>query len=598
MRRSILYYFALLAFTCVSCYEGEDLVETYNQYNAEQSIAMDASDISLTTAQVKVELHNPKFDSQITFYLTDQAEGDILTVGGTHTFIVADATHIIATEAQFKITGLMPDTKYRYVSVYTDVSGRTIRSEEQWFSTPGFEMVSSLRYRTYFECNVYTSFDNMIPGAEPGYIYGDQRNLTHENAVADIPVEYTGGTNAGCYETVGGFVPDTEFFLRPYIRYKGRIYYGPVESDRIPKIEVEFTDFVTEVISNQLIRLSSYARLQNVSTYYAYTLPELEYGMLIGNTPGVTFDNATQYVIEPNWLGGIHYEMTDIVPSQNYYARAYVRWQDQVFMSEEASFGIPKGELSGDVDWLLVDGQMMRFILVKAGTFMMGATEEQQAYARSDEYPAHEVTISKDYYISEIEVTKGMMKGSDDATPARPTYNEAVAFADRIGRLTGINSVSLPTEAEWEYAARGGHLHPEQTLYAGSNDPDEVAWVIDDPLSYDWQNTILPQLHQGGEKKPNALGIYDMSGNAAEWVLDAYQINYYAESPAADPFCAIDEWEKSGETDHTQLRVLRGGGARTQWYDPSLADYRVSARGVSNQGDGGFGFRIVIRNNK
>ena len=597
MRRSILYYFALLAVACVSCYEGEDLIKTYEEYDVAQYIAMEASDQSLTTAQVKVILYNPKYESQITVYYTDQAEGDILAVGGKQTFVVADANKIIASEAQFLLTDLMPETRYRYAAVYTDISGKTIQSDEQWFSTSEFEMISVLRPQTYFQCSVYTGFNNMIPGAEPGYLYGTQSNLTHENAIKDVPVEYTGGTYADCYESADEFEPDTEYYLRPYIRYKGRIYYGEADSTRTPKIEVEFTDLMVEVISNQLVRLYSAARLQHVSTSVAYTLPQLEYGMLIGNTQGLTYDNATRHVISPNWIGGISYDMTEIIPSQNYFVRAYVKWRDQVCMSDEASFCIPKGELKGDVDSLMINGLQMRFILVKAGTFMMGATEEQLAYAREDEYPAHEVTISSDYYISEFEVTKGMMKGIEDAEPARPTYNEADEFTRHLASITGINAISLPTEADWEYAARGGHLQPEQTMYAGSDDPDEVAWVIDDPLTYDWQYPILPPLHPGGQKKPNALGIYDMSGNAAEWVLDAYQIHYYDDSPSVDPFCSIDEWALDGMYD-TQIRVVRGGGARTEWYDPSLVDYRVSARTASNQGEGGFGFRIVIRNNK
>lgn len=597
MKRSLLCYYVLMAVACVSCFEGEDLMQTYESYSQSQTLTLEASNVSMTSAQIKVELSNPKFDSQIDVFYSDQPDDDLVSNGEKQTFIVADADRIIATENQFTLSGLMPDTKYRYIAVYTDVSGKKLQTDERSFQTPGFEMISALRSQTYFTCSVYTSFNNMIPEAEPGYIYGDQSELTLENAIGNVAVAYDGGMYAGCYETVSDLMPDTEYYLKPYIKYKERIYYGDINSRITPKIEVNFINTGTQIISNQLITIYSTAKLLNFSSSYGYVLPELEYGMLVSDHQDVTYDNATRNVVEPNWLGHISYDMTDAIPSVTYYARAYVRWQEQIFLSEEVSFCIPKSELRGDVDSLFINGQMMRFVLVKAGSFMMGATDEQQAYARGDEYPAHEVTISKDFYISEIEITNGMINGEKDDMPARRSYSEANDFAWYVRQLTGISSVSLPTEAEWEYAARGGHLHPEQTLFAGSDDPDEVAWVIDDPLSYDHFGYELPKIHQGGQKKPNALGIYDMSGNTAEWVRDAYQYYYYENSPAGDPYCAHDEWEMAGEEDRTQQRVIRGGGARTEWCDLSLIDYRVSARRFINQGESGFGFRLVIRNN-
>lgn len=598
MRRSILYFFALLAITCASCYEGEDLVQLHESYGQAQELVIDnASGVTLTSAKVKVKLTNPKYESQIDFYYSDQPDADLVAEGVRQSFVVGDASHIIADGTEFTLTDLMPDTKYRYVAVYTDVSGRILKTEENTLRTSVFQMFSSLRYLSYFECNVYASFDNLIPGAEPGYLYGTERNLTHENAIGDVKVIPERNDYTSCYEPIHGLMPDTEYYLRPYIRYKDRTYYGTVENAHTPKIEVNFLFFEARIINNRQVNLSTTARLQNLPYSSDYTLPQLEYGMLVSEQPGVTYDNAIRHVVNPSSFGIVTYEMNDVVPSQTYYARSFIRWQDQVILSEEISFGTPKGELQGDVDSLYINGQMMRFILVKAGTFTMGATDEQQAYARDDEYPAHDVTISKDFYISEYEITNGMIKSTDDLMPARRSHHDAIEFAQRVSVLTGIADVSIPTEAEWEYAARGGHLQPAQTLFAGSDNPDEVAWVIDDPLSEGYYGYVLPSVNQGGKKQPNALGLYDMSGNVAEWVQDAYQSYYYSNSPAIDPCCTIDEWAQNGVYDRTQQYVIRGGGARSEWVEMSLIDYRVSARRLANGGEAAFGFRIVIRNN-
>lgn len=598
MRRSIIFYFALLMITCVSCYEGEDLVQKYESFGQSQTLDIEeASGVTLTSAKVKVQLSNPKYESQIDFYYSDQPDVDLIAKGEHQSFVVGDANQVFASDVQFTLTDLMPDTYYRYIAVYTDVSGKNLKTEEKWLRTLGFEMYSRLRYQTYFVCHVYASFDKLIAGAEPGYIYGTERNLTHENATDDVKVTLECNDYTSCYEPLNGLMPDTEYYLRPYVRYKDRIYYGQVENDHTPKIEVNFLNFDTRIINNRQVRLSVTARLQNLPYNADYVMPELEYGMLVSEHQGVTYDNATRHVVQPSSFGIVTYEMNDIVPSQVYYARGFIRWQDQVLLSDEVSFGTPKGELQGDVDSLYINGQMMRFILVKAGTFTMGATEEQLNYARGDEYPAHDVTISDDFYISEYEITNGMIKETDDLMPARRSHHDAIEFANRVSQITGIADVSIPTEAEWEYAARGGHLHPEQTLFAGSDNPDEVAWVIDDPLTEGYYGYVLPSVNQGGKKQPNALGLYDMSGNVAEWVKDAYQTYYYSNSPAVNPCCTIDEWAQSGVYDHTQQYVIRGGGARSEWAEMSLIDYRVSARRFTNGGEAAFGFRLVIRNN-
>ena len=159
-------------------------------------------------------------------------------------------------------------------------------------------------------------------------------------------------------------------------------------------------------------------------------------------------------------------------------------------------------------------------VFVEGGTFTMGATAEQGEDADSDEKPMHSVTVS-DFYIGKYEVTQAQWK---DIMGTNPSYhkgnklpvgsvnwNDVQEFIKRLNAKTG-KKFRLPTEAEWEYAARGGN-QSKGYKYSGSNNVDDVAWYI---------NNSSTKTHPVGEKSPNELGIYDMSGNVQEWCQDWY----------------------------------------------------------------------------
>ena len=189
-----------------------------------------------------------------------------------------------------------------------------------------------------------------------------------------------------------------------------------------------------------------------------------------------------------------------------------------------------------------------QMVEVRGGTFTMGTTNEQGSDAYNDEKPAHSVTLSS-YYIGKTEVTQELWEAVMGDNPSwfkgdrKPmecvSWDDCQTFISKLSSLTG-KKFRLPTEAEWEFAARGG-IKSKGYKYSGSNTLDDVAWYKDNS-----GNTT----HEVGTKSPNELGLYDMSGNVEEWCNDWYGDKYYSSSPSNNPTGL-----SSGA-----YRVLRGGG--------------------------------------
>ena len=226
---------------------------------------------------------------------------------------------------------------------------------------------------------------------------------------------------------------------------------------------------------------------------------------------------------------------------------------------------------------LTVNGIKYSMVWVEGGTFRMGATSEQGSDAYSDEKPVHSVTLSG-YYIGKTEVTQALWKvvmGSnpssckgDNLPVEQVSWNDCQKFIRKLNALTGQN-FRLPTEAEWEFACRGGN-NSRGYKYSGSNYIDNVAW-------YDGNSG--DKTHPVGTKAPNELGIYDMTGNVWEWCADWY--GDYSSGAQTNP---------KGPYDGSD-RVCRGGG----W--GSLARLcRSSNRSYSypTYRDGSLGLRLAL----
>jgi formylglycine-generating enzyme required for sulfatase activity len=226
------------------------------------------------------------------------------------------------------------------------------------------------------------------------------------------------------------------------------------------------------------------------------------------------------------------------------------------------------------------DTLSINMMCVEGGTFMMGSDAPD---AEANEKPLHEVTLS-DYYIGQTEVTQHLWKkvmGSDNNPSAKKgdnlpvtniSWDNAQQFVTKLSEMTGLH-FRLPTEAEWEYAARGGQRSQGYT-YAGSNDLDSVAWYP--------SNCQKPQAV--GKKKPNELGIYDMSGNVYDWCYDWY--GPYPSEPQTDP--------QGPTTSSIGYRIARGGCWQAQDQGDDASYCRIANRGYAKFAIERIGLRIVL----
>jgi formylglycine-generating enzyme required for sulfatase activity len=206
----------------------------------------------------------------------------------------------------------------------------------------------------------------------------------------------------------------------------------------------------------------------------------------------------------------------------------------------------------------MVNEVAFTMIPVQGGSFIMGATPEQLK-SDKDEHPVHQVTLS-DYYIGETEVTQALWKAVMGVNPSevkdsrlpvdRVSWEDCQMFVERLNALTG-KSFRLPTEAEWEFAARGGN-HSCGYQYSGSNRLSDVAWYGGNSCNAN---------HFVKTKNPNELGVYDMSGNVWEWCQDWKAA--YSNQAETNPTGA-----SSGIS-----RVIRGGS----WFNNAV-DCRTANR--------------------
>ena len=234
---------------------------------------------------------------------------------------------------------------------------------------------------------------------------------------------------------------------------------------------------------------------------------------------------------------------------------------------------------NGDNNYIIsIDDVYLTMVSVEGGTFNMGSFDNEVDY---EVIPSPAITLS-DYYIGETEVTQALWEAvmgsnpsffkGDDNPVEYVSYNDCLDFINKLntllaGQLPDGRKFRLPTEAEWEFAARGGNKS-KGYKYSGSNNIDSVAWYYD---------TSGDRTHPVKRKQANELGLYDMRGNVWEWCSDWYDSSYYSYSPEINP-----QGPSFGGS-----RVLRGGGwssyaldCRVTYRNYNTPDYRSGSCGL------------------
>jgi formylglycine-generating enzyme required for sulfatase activity len=246
---------------------------------------------------------------------------------------------------------------------------------------------------------------------------------------------------------------------------------------------------------------------------------------------------------------------------------------------------IGMGYANEEITVELPGGVMMEFVWIEPGTFVMGTTEEQKQLLQSEEMwfdwlenelPAHEVTISKGFWLGKYVITQGQWESvmgtrpwyAQDYVQANAnhpavyiSWNDVQKFIGKLNEAEGEEVYRLPTEAEWEYACRAGTT----TLWSFGDDESllgEYAWYRDNACGAE-----ECYAHAVGQKRPNLWGLYDMYGNVWEWCQDWFSNDYYQSASRVDP-----PGPASG-SEH----VLRGGDFDSVAHAPRSARRAISA---------------------
>lgn len=334
-----------------------------------------------------------------------------------------------------------------------------------------------------------------------------------------------------------GLSPETVYHYRAYAFSSDKVFYGEEKT-------LETTASGIPQVGNVGITKTLPYSVEvscEVSDDNGYRI--LDRGFVWSRTEDPTLEVNDGKVTAGRGTGTWSSSVSPLSYNTEYKVRAYATTSEGTGYSESV---VVKTALPSVLN-VNINGVVLKMVLVEGGSFMMGGTEEQGDDAEKVETPVHKVNLDS-YYISFCEVTKeiwtvvmeGRQPGLTDTERYYPaatmSWVEAQTFLEKLNQMTSMR-FSLPTEAQWEYAARGGNKS-KNYKYSGGNTANLVSWNYSNAKS---------NVQVVATRQPNELGLYDMSGNVLEWCSDWY--GYYSEEEQTNP-----KGPDSGTT-----RVMRGG---------------------------------------
>jgi formylglycine-generating enzyme required for sulfatase activity len=451
------------------------------------------------------------------------------------------------------VTGLTANTTY-YIRAYAINSQGTSYGSEVSFKTyPILAMatVTTTAVTTFTTTNAVlggnVTSDGNATVTERGVVYATTQNPTTSNT------KVTMGTGTGSFSnTVTGLTANTTYYVRAYAINSQGTAYGSEVSFKTSQTLTLATVTTTAITTFTLTTAVMGGNVTNDGNA-AVT----ERGVVYSTSQNPTTSNSKLTI--GTGTGSFSNTVTGLTANTTYYVRAYA------INSQGTAYG-------SEVSFKTSDNFIIEMITVQGGTFQMGSTTGD-----SDEKPVHTVTLSS-YSIGKTEVTQAQwvaIMGSnpssfkgDNLPVEKVSWNDVQTFITKLNQQTGGN-YRLPTEAEWEYAARGGNSSKGYE-YAGSNTIGDVAWYLSNSSS---------KTHPVATKQANELGLYDMSGNVWEWCSDWY--GTYPTTSQTNPTGAATGSD----------RVIRGG---SWYYDANIC--RSAYRDYINP-DGNrnyVGFRVVL----